>query len=336
MKKKVLITGASGFIGSFLVEEALQQGYEVYAGIRKSSSRHFLQHEAIRFVELDFSCPSVLLHQLETVTAQNGGFDFIIHNAGITQANKLEDFHTVNFHYTQYLAEAVKASGMPLQKFILISSLATYGPGNAKNMKPIDVNDECRPVSDYGKSKLKAAQHLAASGLPYLNIHPTGVYGPRDKGFFQFIKLLNRGLEPYVGRHAQSLSLIYVKDLARAVVLLLGASAVNQTFLVSDGNHYDKEQIGIEAKAILRKKTLKIQLPLKAVQTGVSCLDKLNQLVFKRLPFLNRQKLDEISSPNWLCNSEAIWQQVNGRPQYNLQQGIAETIRWYRENKWLK
>jgi UDP-glucose 4-epimerase len=335
MKKKLLITGASGFIGSFLVEEALVQGYDVYAGIRKSSSRQFLQHEGIRFIELDFSCPSVLLKQLEGFTARYGGFDFVIHNAGITQADKLEDFHTVNFHYTQYLAKAVKATGMPLQKFILISSLATYGPGDAQNMKPIDVNDECRPVSDYGKSKLKAAQYLATSGLPYLNIHPTGVYGPRDKGFFQFIKLVNRGFEPYVGRHAQRLSLIYVKDLARAVVLLLAAEAVNQTFLVSDGNQYGKEQIGTEAKAILQKKTLKIQLPLKAVQAGVSCLDKLNQLCFKRLPFLNRQKLDEISSPNWLCNSEAIWQQVNGRPQYDLRQGIAETIQWYRENKWL-
>jgi nucleoside-diphosphate-sugar epimerase len=334
MKKKVLITGASGFIGSYLVEEALQQGYEVFAGIRKTSSRKFLQHPDIRIIEFDFSSPLKLRQQFDQQKRDHGGFDFIIHNAGITQANSLEEFHTVNFFYTQYLVEAVKGANMPLQKFVLISSLATYGPGST-DFKPIKVDDECRPISDYGISKLKAAQYLAASGLPYLSVHPTGVYGPRDKGFFQFIKLVNRGLEPYVGKHRQSLSLIYVKDLARAVISLLGSAAINQTFLVSDGEVYNKEQIGIETKKILRKKTIKLVLPLKAVRVGVSCLDTVNRVVFRRLPFLNRQKLEEISSPNWLCSSEEIWQSINGKPQYNLASGIAETIAWYKENKWL-
>jgi nucleoside-diphosphate-sugar epimerase len=335
MKQKILITGASGFIGSYLVEEALQQGYDVYAGIRKSSSRKFLQQPDLKVMELDFSSPCSLRQQLTLFNQQNGGFDFIIHNAGITQAKKPEDFHTVNYYYTQYLVEAVKASGMPLQKFVLISSLATYGPGDASAMRPIEVNDECRPISDYAKSKLKAAQHLAASGLPYLVVHPTGVYGPRDKGFFQFIKLVNRGLEPYVGRHKQNLSLIYVKDLARAVVAILALPEVNRTFLLSDGNVYPKEQIGAEAKAILKKKTVKLVLPLKAVKWSVSGIDKISQLLFNRLPFVNRQKLEEISSPNWLCNTEDIWHSINDRPRYSLQTGIAETIQWYKQEKWI-
>lgn len=335
MKQKVLITGASGFIGSYLVEEALEQGYDVYAGIRKSSSRQFLQQEEVHFAELDFTSPQRLTAALKAMKAKDGGPDFIIHNAGITQANKPQDFHTVNFHYTQYLIEAVKAAGIPLKKFVLISSLATYGPGDASIMKPIDAGDECRPISDYGRSKLRASQYLAASGLPYLSVHPTGVYGPRDRGFFQFIKLVNRGLEPYVGRHEQKLSLIYVKDLARAVVRLLASAQTNGTYLVSDGNVYGKDEIGTEAKSILRKKTVKLNLPLKVVQVGVSCTDKIQQLLFNRLPFLNRQKLDEISSPNWLCNSEALWEQINDKPRYNLKSGIAETISWYKEHKWL-
>ncbi len=334
MKKKLLITGASGFIGSYLVEEALHQGFEVYAGIRKTSSRSFLQHPEIRIIEFDFSSPSQLLQQLTAFTKENGGFEYIIHNAGITQANSKEEFHTVNFYYTQYLVEAVKASGMPVEKFVLISSLATYGPGST-DFRPIHADDECRPISDYGLSKLRAAQHLADSGLPYLSVHPTGVYGPRDKGFFQFIKLVNRGFEPYVGGHRQSLSLIYVKDLARAVVSLLSSPALNRTFLLSDGEVYDKEQIGIEAKKTLHKKTVKLVLPLKAVKVGVSCIDAVNRVIFRRLPFLNLQKLEEISSANWLCHTDDVWQSINTKPQYNLASGIAETIAWYKENKWL-
>ncbi|HET7897419.1 MAG TPA: SDR family NAD(P)-dependent oxidoreductase, partial [Flavisolibacter sp.] len=84
MKKKVLITGASGFIGSFLVEEALRKGYEVYAGVRKTSSRKFLQQKDLNFFELDFSSREFLQRQFQQFLKKHGGFDFIIHNAGIT------------------------------------------------------------------------------------------------------------------------------------------------------------------------------------------------------------------------------------------------------------
>lgn len=336
MKKKVLITGASGFIGSFLVEEALESGYEVYAGIRRTSSKQFLQHKTLRFFELDFSSPEFMQQQLHSFTQKEGGFHYIIHNAGITQAKKREDFYTVNFDYTRNLAEAVLASAMPVEKFILISSLASYGPGDVRAMRPIDVADEYKPISEYGKSKQKATEYIRSlSQLPHLVIHPTGVYGPRDKDFFQFIKLVSKGFEPYVGRHRQQLSLIYVKDVAKAVIGLMSSSHVNCSYLLSDGNSYDKEQIGIEAKRTLNRKTVKIKLPLKMVQTAVSGIDGVYKIFLNRLPFINREKLDEISSANWLCNSHAVWKDLQQQPAYDLQKGIEETIGWYKEQKWL-
>lgn len=332
--KNILITGASGFIGSFLVEEALLKGYEVLAGVRKSSSRKFLQHDNIKFIELDFSSIKTLAEALKSFQVKHGTIDAIIHNAGITQANKPEDFDKVNYQYTRNLIEAVKTLNIPLQKFILISSLSTYGPGKGQPERAIEVTDPCKPVSDYARSKLRAAKYLADSGLPYINVHPTGVYGPRDKGFFQFIKLVNRGFEPYIGTHTQHLSLIYVKDLARAVVALVSAPQVNSSYLLSDGNVYTKEHIGTHAKAFLNKKTITIKLPLKLVQVGVSGVDRISQTLFNRLPFINRQKLDEICA-DWLCNTKPIWQQLNDSPQYDLKKGIEETIAWYKKEKWL-
>jgi UDP-glucose 4-epimerase len=335
--KKILVTGASGFIGSFLVEEALRTGYTVYAGVRKSSSRQYLQHKELRFIELDLGSTVSMTEKFKATIQDHGGFDFIIHNAGITEAKTRKEFHQVNYEYSKNLADAIQQAALPLQKFMLISSLASFGPGDGKTMQPICISDEPRPISEYARSKLNAAQYIRMqSKLPHIIIYPTGVYGPRDRGFFQFFKLINGGFEPYVGRSAQKLSFIYVKDLAKAVIALLPTGQVNKSYLLSDGRCYDKEEMGTEARNILNKKTIKLNLPLTPVQLAISGVDLIQQTFFNRLPFINREKLNEICSPNWVCDSQEIWEHINDTPSFNLKEGVKETLDWYRENEWIK
>src|SRR6478672_1455847 len=325
MKKRILITGASGFIGSFLVEEAIASGYEVCAGIRPSSNRQYLQHPGVRLLEMDLSSAERLESQLQAFKNQYGSLDYVIHNAGITQAHKREDFHTVNYEYTRNLVDALIGASIEPHKFFLISSLAAYGPGDEHKMLPIRLSDDQKPISEYGRSKMKAASYIKSlEKLPYIIVHPTAVYGPRDKDFFQFIKLVNNGFEPYVGRHTQMISLIYVKDLAKAIIALLNSQQVRRSYIVSDGMDYNKEQLGLEAKLCLGKKTVKVKLPLRPVQMSISAIESVNQLVFKKLPFINREKLNEISSANWLCDSKEVWSHLGKRPAYSLKEGIEE------------
>ena len=68
---------------------------------------------------------------------------------------------------------------------------------------------------------------------------------------------------------------------------------------------------------------------------AVSGIEQVHQILFNRLPFLSRQKLDEISEANWLCNSEDLWKTINKQPYYDLRKGMVESIDWYKENKWL-
>lgn len=336
MRKKILITGASGFIGSFLVEEALRQEYEVYAGVRPSSNRQFLQDPAIRFAELSFSDPVVLKQQLVHLAGEGHRFDYVVHNAGITQEKRNETFQQTNFQNTKHFADALQASGMMLQKFILVSSLASFGPGHAGEMRPIRLSDEKKPMSLYGRSKLQAEAYIAGlPGFPYLVINPTAVYGPRDKAFLQFVKLIRSGWEPYVGRHRQMISMIYVKDLAKAIISLAASDAVNRSFIVSDGREYDKEQMGEITKAYLNKKTLKVKLPLSVMRFAAGTVDTVHKAVTGYTPFLSKEKIDEISQPNWLCDSSDVWSAINDKPQYFLKEGLEETIEWYREQKWL-
>ncbi|MEK6781608.1 MAG: NAD(P)-dependent oxidoreductase [Bacteroidota bacterium] len=336
MKNKVLITGASGFIGSFLVEAALHQGFEVWAGIRHTSSREYLRDERIKFIELDFSSEENLKKEITSLVEEHGGFDYVIHNAGITYAPKKKDFIQVNYSYTKNLTNAILTSGMSMEKFVLISSLAALGPGNSETFEPIKISDAPHPISTYGKSKLMAEQHLRSlSSFPYLIINPTAVYGPRDKDFLGFIKLINHGFEFYVSSNRQMISLLYVKDLAKAVMLAMKSPSQNHSYLISDGFDYDKEQLGEIIKKILGKKTLKYKLPATPFRWAIKGIETI-YLMFGKQPFLNVEKVNEISSANWKCDSEEIWRDIRTSPEFTLEKGMEETLDWYKENGWIK
>ncbi len=184
--KRILITGgASGFIGSFLVEKALEKNYEVWAGIRKSSSREYLQDEHIRFIDLNFSDKGKLKEQLSEFAREHGRFNYIIHNAGVTKCLNPDDFDRVNFQYTANFIDVLKEGDMVPDKFVLMSSLSAFGLGDEINYTPIKLTDTPNPNTAYGRSKLKAEQYLQqTTDFPYIILRPTGVYGPPGKRLF--------------------------------------------------------------------------------------------------------------------------------------------------------
>ncbi len=334
--QKVLITGASGFIGSFLVEEALRQGFDVYAGVRQTSSREYLRDERVKFFELDlFSEPS-LQKQFSGFIKESGGFDYVIHNAGITYAKTVDDFIKVNYDCTRNLTSALQASAMPLKKFVLISSLAVFGPGDGSTYRPIEISDIRQPISAYAKSKLMAEQHVKSlPAFPYLILNPTAVYGPRDKDFLELVKMISSGLEFYIGYNRQMISLVYVKDLARVVVLAMKSPKISHSYLISDGAEYDKEYLSDVLKKILNKRTVQLRMPAVPLRWIIAFIEKIYS-VFAKRPFLNVEKLNEISSANWLCQSAEIWNDVKSSPEFGLEKGMEETCSWYKENGWIR
>lgn len=151
MAKKILITGASGFIGSFIAEKAIELGFETYAAVRKSSSKRYLQDERINFVEIDFDDKKSIRNIVSDYK-----FDYIIHAAGLTKAPKIKDFEKVNFIATKNLVDSLIETGNIPQKFIFISSMAAHGPGNDNDIIPVKSNDKPHPDTAYGKSKIKS------------------------------------------------------------------------------------------------------------------------------------------------------------------------------------
>ncbi|MEI6884613.1 MAG: NAD(P)-dependent oxidoreductase [Bacteroidota bacterium] len=331
----ILITGASGFIGSFLAAEALKRDFQVWAGVRRTSSRQYLQDPALHFAEIGFADKNRIKEYLLDQKNKGITFDFIIHNAGLTKAQRKEDFYTVNYTYTRNFIEALKETGTVPGKFVYISSLAAYGPGDQQTMKPVMLNDTPKPVDEYGRSKLEAEKYITSlTGFPWLIIRPSGVYGPKEKDYFVYFQTISRGMEPYIGYKPQILTFIYVRDLVRLILDATVSGISCRSYFVTDGKQYDSREFAKITKKYLKKKTLKITLPLGLVGGIAYAMEKLFSLGHK-MPTLNTDKFNIMKSTNWTCQVDVLQKDFNFKAEYDLDSGVKEALEWYKKEGWL-
>lgn len=326
MKERVLITGASGFVGYHLIAEALKNDLEVFAAVRKTSKTDHLKEFNIQYTYPDFTNVEALKAELE-----ERQYTYIIHAAGITAAKTEQEYNTVNANYTYNLALAASQANIPLKKFVFLSSLAAMGP-LPTTQGIINEDTLPAPVTAYGKSKLLAEQKLAAlTTLPLLILRPTAVYGPRDEGIFIILKTFSKGFEPYIGKTPQQLSFIYVKDLAGITIKALFSKQTQKTYNVSDGQAYSRYALARFTKQILNKKTFKIHLPVTVIKVLAAIMERIYARSAKT-PALNIEKLNELTAANWICSIDSISRDLQYLPEYDLERGLTESLQWYKLN----
>jgi len=329
--KKILITGATGFIGNFLVDEALKRGYETTIAVRKTSKFKHQENKNIKIIQFDFSDSD----RLNILVRSLPRFDYVIHNAGVTKALNKDDYFEVNQRNTSRFITALLEPGKTPDKFLLMSSLAAFGPGDPENGQPVRLTSIPRPVTAYGESKLAAEKFLMAqAGLPYIIIRPTAVYGPGEKDIFGTIKLMNQGLDFQAGTKNQCLTFIYVKDLARLVFDAIESPLSNRAYFATDGNLYGSRDLGKIVSRRLNRKFIHLALPVWLVKI-IGALAELVCRISKETPALNREKVNELSACNWNCDVEPLRSELNFKAGYNLETGMNETIDWYRKEKWI-
>lgn len=334
--KKILITGASGFIGSFLVEKALAKNFSVWAGVRATSSKGYLQDERIKFIDLNFSDKNKLTQQLIDFSKKEGKFDYIIHNAGLTKCIDPSDFNKVNFQFTANFIDALIDSDSVPEKFVMMSSLSVFGVGDELNYTPIKLIDKPNPNTAYGVSKLKAENYLEnIQNFPYIILRPTGVYGPREKDYFLMLKTVKSGLDVGAGFQPQHLTFIYVKDLVDASFLALESEITNRAYFVADGDVYtDKEYTALVKKVLNKKMVLSLKVPLGILKVISIVAEEVSKLT-KKPSTLNRDKYKIMKQRNWECDIEPLKRDLGFSPKYNLTQGLEESVQWYKDNDWL-
>ncbi len=342
---KILITGASGFIGSFLCEEGLKRGMETWAGMREHSSRKWLQQEKLEFAFLDMAKPEVLAQQLAKYKARIGKWDVIVHAGGATKCLHPEDFDKNNFECTKNFVTALNSLDMLPNQFLYVSSLSVLGPikqemvdGKYEDM--LDT-DEPQPNTAYGESKVKSEKWLKEfalhSSFNYTIFRPTGVYGPREKDYYLMAQNIKAHIDFGAGFKPQVITFVYVRDLVAAIFAAIGKGDVanGKIYHVSDGCNYSSRAFSdLIQQELDIKGVLHITAPLWFLRAVCSVGNSIS-LMTKKIGTLNNDKYKILCQRNWQCDISPLQRDLGFKPEWQLERGVKECMEWYKENGWL-
>lgn len=329
------MVGAGGFAGGFLVEEGLKRGYEMWAGVRASTSRKYLADSRIKFLELDFDEPETLARALSESLPEGEKWDWIVYNLGATKCLSFSDFSKINYEYLRNFTDALTASGKVPGKLLYMSSLSAVGPGDEKDYTPFTEKMIPHPNTRYGASKLKAEMQLAMSGIPYIVFRATGIYGPRDKDYFLMFEAIKKGLDFSVGYKKQLLSFIYVEDLARAVYDALEKAPTGEVYNIAEPRTYtQKEFREIASEAVGRKHVLAVSMPLWGVRVVSFVAEKWGVARMKPST-LNRDKFNIMKQRNWAVDVSKARKMFGFDPKVDLREGVERSVTWYKQEGWL-
>ena len=329
---KILITGASGFIGSFIVEEALRKGMDVWAAMRKTSSKQFLTDERIHFIELNLDSEEQLKQQLS-----GHDFTYVVHAAGVTKCLKEDDFFRINTVGTKHLVSAIRALNMPLRRFVYISSLSIFGPiRETQPYEEIRETDTPQPNTAYGRSKLAAEQWLdTLEGFPCVVLRPTGVYGPRERDYFLMAQSIKQHIDFAAGYKRQDITFVYVQDVVQAVFLALDHGQTGRKYFLSDGQVYQSRTFSDLLQHELGDKwLLRIKAPIWLLRVVTFCGEYVGRMR-KKVTALNNDKYHIMRQRNWRCDIQPAIDELGFHPEYDLEQGVRLAVKWYKENGWL-
>jgi len=323
-----VVTGATGFVGSHLVDLLLSKNYKVRVITRKSSSMHWLKDKNIEV----YDCG---LTNEEGLTKAFADAEYIYHVAGVVKSKKPEGYFIGNVETTRHLLQAALSIKNTLKRFLVVSSLTAAGP--SKPDKPVNEEMPCSPITTYGRSKL-AEEEIARTymdRLPITICRAPAVFGERDTEILIFFKTFKRGLMTTIGGNDKILSLIHVTDLVNGLYLAATSSVSSgQTYFISSEKFYTWDEVGKITGNIIGKKPFKISVPHKAVYS-IAAVAQFLAMFSSKPATLNIEKAKDITQQAWICDVSKAKKEIGFSQKISLEEGIRRTIEWYTEMKWI-
>lgn len=326
----ILVTGATGFLGSHIAEQLSQAGRRVRALVRESSNTKFLK--TLDNVELVYGSVD---DQNACIRAADG-VEGIIHSAGLVKARNGDEFRRVNTEGTENLLVAAERA-KTVKRFVFVSSQAAGGPSDAVGT-PVAVGREKPPVTAYGRSKLMAEKLLLASknSVHCTILRPPAIYGPRDGEILVFFKAVKSGVLPLTNPLKAKYSMIYGPDCAAACIRALDADTPTGLVLYLDDGHPITfgEMIERVETAVGHKAWLRVPLPQGLVR-GAAMLTELYGKATNQAVMLTLDKCKELHAAGWVCDGMTAQTTLGWRPAVRFSEGVKVTADWYRQEGWL-
>lgn len=335
MNKTLLIIGAGGFIGGFIAAEGLRRGYDVWVGVRASTSRRYLTDPRLKFVVFDYDDPDKVEQALLANAPSPGGWQYIIWNLGATKCANFSMFNLVNFMYPRTFVETLRRNGMTPDRFLYMSSLSAVGPGDEKDYTPITSATIPDPNTRYGLSKIKTETYLETlPDFPWTIFRPTGVYGPHEQDYLMMIKSIDSHFDFGVGYKPQLLTFIYVDDLVNAMYdALQSPRTVHRKYIISEDKAYtQKEFRRMVADELGVKWVIPVKLPLWAAYVASVVSEKWGAAKMKAMT-LNTDKFRIMKQRNWSCDISDAARDFGFKPKVSLREGLHRTVEAYLAEK---
>jgi len=331
MADRILVTGATGFIGSHLVKRLLKEGkYEIVAMARNPTKAEWLEKEGIEVRYADLGQPDTL----ENITK---GIDVVVHLAARMKFHEpFEKMYPINVAGTHKLAKDAEKNGV--NHFIYTSTTEAIGPAVGGIA---DENTPCNPVYDYGKTKLVSEQILREmhknNDFPVTIVRPTGVYGPGDLYVaYSTVRAIAKGkLSMIPGDGSHYIQFVYVKDLVEGYLKIINnEKTLGETYILTSEDYYTYKEAFTIIANILGVPPPKRHVPVWFAKMGIWFIEKLNALrgiddfVF-HVSVVDDMQVDRRYS------IEKAKKELGYQPKYTFEEGMKETIQWYKENGYL-
>jgi dihydroflavonol-4-reductase len=319
---RALVTGATGFVGSHLVEALQRRGATVSALARSPEKAASLTSQGIRVVPGHLHDETALLQAARDQ-------DVVYHVAGVVAARNEAEFLRANRDGTKHVVAAAESAGT--RNFVLVSSLAAGGPSTRG--LALDGSEPPRPVTSYGRSKLASEEVVRSSRLHWSIVRPPMVYGPRDREVFKVFRLVRFGIAPLFGDGTQELSAVHAADLANALILASEAPT-GKTYVACHPEVFTTAEFARVVGRTMQRSVRTLKVPPLVGRALLSVTEATARLT-GQTTILTADKANEFFQAAWTGDPTPLISDTGWQPGYDLQTGMADTYQWYRKAGWL-
>lgn len=325
--QRVLLTGATGFVGRHVAQALLRAGLPVRALVRSPARARLIADPGVDLVHGS-------LDDDATLRAACDGIGTVIHLAALTHARTDAEFEAVNVEGTARLVRAMVETGAPPLRLVYLSSLAAVGP--AIDGRGVTADDPPNPLTAYGRSKLGGERVVlgAAAQMETVILRAPAVYGPHDTDLFHFFRMAKRGVLVVPTGPVRPLQMVHVQDLARALVLAVNAKRASGIYHVAEARSYPWEDVGRMVAAAVGSSPRTVRVPAVLISIAAAASGFVTGLAGRSTIF-NRDKARELLAPGWLCETERVRADLGFEAGIPLAEGLRTTATWYREQGWL-